>query len=261
MFFNKLYLNFGIIKQKNMKTSLWQKILAWLKINNHLEVVVLTILCLAAMILITIGVNRIVNQAKKIAILEFDNSKLAGERALLDKKVVALEAEKAVFIAKNDSMKLVLAAKERQLQDMRARHKREIDSLLNNNVPNDTVYRRLQPIYPNLDGSPLEYPFSGSQIRQIYGTALAFPRLSDEYMAQGNSLKACYTLNDGFEKLVSNQEQEIGLLKENIGKADKQIANYNTEVGILKRDNKRQKFWKKAFLTGLGIVTGIAILK
>jgi hypothetical protein len=185
----------------------------------------------------------ITNQAKKINTLEITNIEIQKDRDKLDKDLKELNRQYNLQMRENDSLKLVLKARQKELIAIQQKHKKEIDSLLNVTVPNDTVYARLQPIYPNYDLTPLIYPFSGSQIRQVYSTALHYPRMVDEFNLQGKSLKNCIDLNDGFEKANKNLTDQITNLKNNIALCDNQNKNYVSEISLLNKQNKRKNFW------------------
>ena len=228
---------------------------------KNIKYVILVLLVLFGISYIAIRERKIVKLTEALTIVEVQNIGLRIEREDLQKELKVLQASYDKIKGSNDSMKLVLKAKQKELKDLQIQHKKEIDSLLNISVPNDTVYVRLQPLFPNFDASPLDYKFSGSQIRQIYSTALSFPRLQSEYAVQGKSLNACITLNDGFEKGINNLNLQIGNLNDNIGKADKQIKNYETQVGLLNKQLKKGKFWGWVF-KGTTIIAGtIAMLK
>jgi peptidoglycan hydrolase CwlO-like protein len=236
----------------NLKT-----ILAFIKKNWKYTVFVLAILFLGLRSCVR---DRIITkQAKEIAQLELLNYTVNDDRQALKLQLKKLQNEYDKISGSNDSMKLVLNAKQKELKDLIAKYKKEIDSLLN--IPDDSIFVRLQPIYPNYDNSPLIYPFSASQIRPIYGTALEYPRLEKQYSLQGKTLKTCLDLNDGFEKETANLNSQISNLQDNIGKADKQIENYKGEIKILDKQVSSNKFWKKTLLIVAGITTGIAILK
>lgn len=236
----------------NLKT-----IFAFLKKNWKYTVLVLAILFLGLRSCVRDRI--IVNQTKKITELEVTNFGLNNDRQLLELQLKKLQNDYDKIEASNDSMKLVLKAKQKELSELMVKHKKEVDSLLA--VPNDTIFVRLQSIYPNYDTSPLIYPFSGIQIRQIYTTAISYPLLKQEYILQGRTLKTCMDLNDGFETGIANLNSQISNLTENIGKTDLQIENYKSEVNILGKQVKRKGFWSKTLLITTGIATGIAILK
>jgi hypothetical protein len=139
------------------------------------------------------------------------------------------------------------------------KHKREIDSLTN--IPADTVYKRLQVIYPNFDGSDLRFPFSESQIKPIYNTALSYPMLTKEYSLQGKTLNTCLDLNKNYENGILNLNSQVSNLQENIKKADEQIGSYKGKVDIMGRQLSKKTFWNRVFLITTGIAAGLAILK
>jgi hypothetical protein len=239
-----------------MKTSL-QKILDWIK--AHRAHVIYILLILIAIGWISLREVKIVRQTRKMDKLTFENATIARDRIFLEQELKKLKLDSEKIKSSNDSMKVVLAWYRRQLSDMERKHKKEIDSLLN--IPDDTVYVRLQPIYPNFDTSPLLYPFSGSQIRQIYTTAISFPMLSQEHILQGKTLKTCLNLNTGYEKGISNLNSQIANLESNIKKCDEQVGNYKSQVVILQKQVGRQKFWQRISFTTAGIAVLFAVLK
>lgn len=221
-----------------------------------------TVLVIAVLVISIRGCVRdkiITSQAAKIAELGVINFGLENDRQTLEIQLKILKNNYEKISASNDSMKLVLKAKQKELKDLQIQHTAEIADLLN--VPIDSVFSKLQYIYPNYDGNSLRFPFSESQIRPIYSTALQLPRLQSEYSLQGKTLKSCLDLNDGFEKGTLNLNAQIINLTENIGKADKQIEGYKANEVILKRQVNNNRFWKRALLVTSGVLTGIVILK
>jgi hypothetical protein len=231
--------------------------LEWLKKNK--KYVILVALILFAVVWISIREAVIKKQQRKIDQLEFANFALNRERMELSAKFKALQADYEKLFAKNDSMKLALSAKQKELRELQEKHKKQIDSLLN--VPPDTIYKRLGLIFPNFDASPLEYPFSGSQIKPMYAIAISYPLLSQEYTLQGKTLNTCLDLNKGYEKSEANLKAQITNLQTNIGLCDQQVTNYQSEVKILNRRVKNRGFWSKTMFATTIIATGIAILK
>lgn len=240
-----------------MKTSFWQLFKEFLKKEKKL--VIVSLIAIFAVAWIVICEKVIAVQSGKISKLETENAIFARERDSLSAELKRLENAYTVIEQHNDSLKALLALYQKQLIEMEIKHKHQIDSLLN--IPNDTVYVRLQPLFPNYDGSPLQYPFSGSQIRQIYSGALSFNMLSVEYGIQGKALNTCTDLNKGYEKGIMNLNSQINNLKDNINLADSQIHNYKIQVITLKKQVSRGKFWRVVFETTTAIATGIAIFK
>lgn len=238
--------------------NLLTRLLEWLKKNK--QYVILVALLLFAIVWISIREAVIKKQTKKIDQLEFSNFVLNRQRMELSAKFKELQAEYEKLFAKNDSLKLALSAKQKELRELQEKHQHIIDSLTNN-VPPDTIYLRLQGIYPNYDSSPLLYTFGSSQIIPIYRTAISYPLLTQEYTLQGKTLNTCLDLNKGYEKSEANLKAQITNLQANIGLCNQQVTNYQSEVKILKKKVKNRGFWSKTMFTTTIIATGIAILK
>lgn len=239
-----------------MKTLL-QLLLEWCKKNW--KYLLLVFLIIFAVIWIAIREAVIVKQTEKLDELRFENNRITLQRNDLEQQLTRKEAQYSVIEKANDSLKTVLTAKQKELKELKKKHQAEIDSLLS--VPNDTIFVRLQPIYPNYDNSPLEYPFSGSQIRGIYKTAISYPLLTQEYELQGKNLASCLNLNTGYEAGIANLTDQVTNLKSQIGLCDEQVGNYQKEVKILDRKVKSRGFWRATFFTTTLIATSIAILK
>ncbi len=240
-----------------MKTSLWKQIIEWAKKNW--KYVLLVLLVLSGVIWISIREAVIKHQAKKIAELEFSNNQISLERTDLKLKLENLQNEYDKIKNRNDSLKTVLAQKQKELKDLVNKHEQEIAELTN--IPPDTVYLRLGLLYPNFDASPLKYPFSSSQIVPMYKIAVSYPLLSQEYVLQGKTLNNCLDLNTGYEKSIANLNGQIGNLDEQVKKCDQQVSNYKSEISLIQKDNRKQKFWKKVFIISTGVATGLIILK
>jgi len=233
------------------------RILNWLKKNKKYVILVVSIILVVSWISFREVI--IVQHNKKINDLEFDNSKLFLEKSNLNILLKLKQREYDSIKSSNDSIKLVLVNKQKELEKLIVKHKKEVDSLMN--IPPDTVYKRLVELYPNFDNSPLKYPFSSSQIVPIYKISVSYPLLQQEYTLQGRVLEDCKNLNLGYEEGISNLNEQIGNLQSQVGKADKQISNYQKEIKIINKKVKTKSFWNKTLLITTGITTGIAILK
>jgi len=232
-------------------------VIAWLKKNKKYAILIVSVILVISWI--SFREITIVRQNKKIDALEFDNSKLFLERDKLSILLKLKQSEYNSIKSSNDSIKLVLVSKQEELEKLIAKHKKEIDSLMN--IPPDTVYKRLGELYPNFDNSPLKYPFSSSQIIPIYKVSVSYPLLQQEYTLQNNVLLDCNNLNIGYEKGIVNLNGQISNLQSQVIKADKQIENYQKEIKIINRKVSRRSLWNKTLLITTGIATGIAILK
>jgi hypothetical protein len=228
-------------------------------IKNHKGALLVVLLVLAFAAWVWIREARIARDAKIITTLTLRNDALQNDRNALMKAFTDSQAVYRVIQHRNDSMKVLLAIYRREMMVMERQHQHEIDSLMS--VPNDMVYVRLQPIYPNLDQTPLKYPFSGSQIRQIYSTAISYPRLQEQFTLETKALSTCTDLNKGYEAGISNLKFQVGNLETNIKKADDMIGNYKTEVVDLTKKVNRGKFWTRLLAAASGVLTVVAILK
>ena len=196
---------------------------------------------------------------KKINTLEVTNAGINQDRITLENSLKVLQSNFDKISGSNDSLKKVLAIYQKQLTDMIKSHAQEIEELLK--VPNDTIYVRLQPLFPNYDSSPLQYPFSGSQIHGIYSTALSYGMVQQEYALQTKSLSTCLGLNAGYENGILNLNHQVTNLQDNINKADSQIKNYDKEVVILNRQIAKKGFWNKTLIGGMAVAVLVIVLK
>jgi peptidoglycan hydrolase CwlO-like protein len=228
-------------------------------LKKNWKYILLILLVILAVTWLSIREGVIKRQTKKIAELEFDNFRINNDRQNLDLQLKKLQNEYDLIENSNDSLKTVLNKKQKELKDLIEKHKQEIADLTN--IPTDTVYLRLGLLYPNYDASPVKYPFSGSQIKPIYATAISLDMVKEEYILQGKNLNSCLELNTGYEKGIVNLNSQISNLQENIGKADSQIKNYNTEIGVLKKQVRKKGFWNKTLIITSGVLAGIAIIK
>lgn len=204
--------------------------------------------------------NKIIkSQIEKITTLEMSNFAINNDRDKLNILFTQLQRDYIFTEKRNDSLRSVLKKYQSELVSLKKEHAKEIEELLK--IPNDTVFVRLQPLYPNYDNTLLKYPFSGSQIRQIYSGAISYNQVQQEYVLQGKSLNTCLNLNTGYEIGIANLNKQVNTLQDNIGKADLQIGNYQKEVSLLNKKVNRKSFWNRMLMITVGITTGIAILK
>jgi peptidoglycan hydrolase CwlO-like protein len=234
-----------------------QKVIDFLK--KYWKYALLILLIIIAISWSAIREGIIKRQTKKIVELEYDNIGIALDRNNLNIKLKKLQTNYNSIAWDNDSMKKVLAEKQKELKDLIVKHKKEIDELMN--IPADTVFVRLQALYPNYDTSPVRFPFSATQIKPIYATSISFGMIKDEYSKQGENLKTCLSLNSGYESGIVNLNSQIGNLTENIKKADAQVGNYKSEIVILNKQVSRKSFWNRILWGISGISIGYAILK
>jgi len=196
---------------------------------------------------------------KKINTLEVMNASLANDRIALELQLKTLQIDFSKIAGVNDSLKLVLAKYQKELRDLIKSHAQEIAELLK--APNDTIYKRLQPLFPNYDNTLLQYSFSGSQIHGIYSTAISYGMVQQEYTLQTKSLNTCLGLNAGYENGILNLNKQITNLQDNINKCDSQVENYNKEVVILNRQIAKKAFWNKTLIGGMAVAVLVIVLK
>lgn len=237
--------------------TLLQKLFEWLKKNW--KYCLLAILAIFIISWVALRENKISKQQRKITTLEAENKIIQVDRDNLVNALKILEGQYGKIEASNDSLKRLLSKYQMDLANLKKKHKSEIDSLTK--IPIDTVYVRLNEVYPNLDNTPLNYPFSGYQIRGMYNTAVQYPMLEAEYSLQGETLKTCLWLNEGYSEGISNLESQVENLRTNIGKCDQQIGNYKSEIVILNKKVKSKTFWSRTLSVITLVSTGIAILK
>jgi len=163
--------------------------------------------------------------------LAFENWKLNILIRLADKEI--------------DSLILIKEGLQKKLTAQAEQFKKEIDSLLN--IPNDTIFVRLQPIYPNLGLSPLQYPFSGSQIRQIYSVALSYPRLMQQYRTQETMLNISGELQGKYLLSIRNHESKIDNLNASLLACDNQIRIREEHLIITEKQLRNKSIWNWVF--------------
>lgn len=233
-----------------MKTSFWHK-------NLLLVVALCVIVSLCTLVYFREVIIR--DQGDKIEQLESKNKKISVQRDSLKKDIERLQLIYNQLILTNDSLKKRLEAFQRQLAELKVKHRKELDSLMA--VPDDSIYILLQPVYPNYDNGILKYPFSGIQVRQIYSDALSYDMLSTEFGVQSKALSTSLLLNKNYETTVSNLNSQVSNLRNDISLCDSQIRNYNAEAGIMKKQVSRARFWRDLF-AGTTIITAVvAVLR
>lgn len=234
-----------------------QKIIDFLK--KHILLCIAFLALVVFIILATILERQVIKTSADLVALQIADQALQKNRDSLQVYNIRLREENKRIQHEKDSIKILQSRQKVYLAYIIKKHKQEIDSLLN--VPNDTVYVRLQPIYPSPAEEPLIYPFSGSQIRQIYSTALSYPRLQKEYYEQGNILISCGDLNKKYEASESNYKAQIENMDKNIVACDQQLGIRDQELGITQKQLRQKTFWGW-FFKGTTIIFGtIAVLK
>ncbi len=198
-------------------------------------------------------------QTKKIEKLESRINVLDQDRQFLEKQLIDLNLQFNEIVKLNDSMKVALMQKQKELEDMEQKHKKELDSLMS--VPPDTIYKKLNILYPNFDGSEQRFPFSQSQIIPIYRTTLSYPMVIEEFKVQRKALETCTSLNTGYESGITNLKSQILNLESNVKKADEQIKNYKTQIVVLNNRDSRKSFWNRFLVTSNIVFAAVAVLK
>lgn len=228
-------------------------------IKKYYKYLILIGAIIVLLLFLAIKNRTIRKQTERIVTIEQTNLAINSDRLDLQSQVIRLQIDYKSINTSNDSLKKVLAKYQFNLSNLKKKHALEIAELVK--IPPDTVFLRLQALYPNYDSEPLKYPFSGFQVSQIYTGAISYNMLQTEYTLQGKSLESCLNLNTGYEKGIMNLNSQITGLQDNIGKADLQIKNYNKEVDILTKRVNQRAFWNKVLL-GISIAAGgIAIIK
>lgn len=234
-----------------------QKILDYLK-RNILLIIALVALIVFVIIATNLAKKLLVTSSDLVALRIADDALRVNRDSLQVQNIRLRETNKLIQHEK-DSIKRLQDQQKSYLAYVIKKHKEEVDSLLS--IPNDTVYVRLQPIYPSPAEEPLVYPFSGSQIRQIYSTAVSYPRLQQEYLLQGNILISCGELNMKYEASENNLKAQIENLDQNIAACDEQLGIRDKEIEITQKQLKQKTFWSWVF-KGTTIIFGtIAALK
>jgi hypothetical protein len=199
--------------------------------------------------------NRLVAKATEYAALQSEYERICGERDNLKTEMENLLALNGKLKIEIDSIKAEQAEDKKHFQYILRKHEAEIDSLLG--VPNDTVYARLQPIYPNTEPEPLLYPFSGGQIRQIYATAVSYPRLLSEYSLQTEILGNCEVLNQKYGLSAENYAKQVDNMAANLEICGEQISIKETELSVARKEAKNKSFWNwtyKGLLVAIGVL-------
>lgn len=182
-----------------------------------------------------------------------------------------IELEKATLLATqyqdsvnierqlNDSMKLELGVKDLLLADLKLKHKKELEEL--KKIPPDTVYKRLQALYPNVDALPQKYPFSSSQIVPIYSTSIYSQQLQSEYNLLDATYKDCRNLTTGLTREIVLLDSTNINLRRAVVIGDIAINSLVISNSSLKADNKKLKTWTKITAAVGTIFAIIAVAK
>jgi hypothetical protein len=236
-----------------------QEVIDFLKKNIKSALIVIG----AIVLLIWLGilVGRLKSMAAKMSSLTTSDQIITRDRDSLLAENIRLKAIQSIIKHEKDSIIVIKEQKEAQLQALIRKHHREIDSLVNPLVPNDSVFARLQPIYPNVDHEPLNYPFAGTQVRQIYSVAVSYPRIQKEYTLQTSVLQSCNALNTKFRDSELNYQKQIDNLTKNISACDQLVKNKDQEVKLTKKQLGQKTFWNWTYKAAALVLAGFVILK
>jgi exonuclease VII large subunit len=218
----------------------------WYKlIKKNFPYILMIMIIIALMLFGGISQRNISVWKKQVDLKEQEFQKLKKVRDSLEYENFKLNILIKLADRQIDSLILLKKDLQKQMTDQATQFKKEIDSLLN--VPNDTIFGRLQPIYPNLDLSPLLYPFSGSQIRQIYSTALSYPRLMEQYRTQETMLNLSDELNTKYQLSLRNYASKIENLNANLLACDNQIQIREEHLAIREKQLRNKTVWNWIF--------------
>lgn len=191
--------------------------------------------------------------------LELKNQKRVSERLIEMNEILQAErdnyrvildssmAEAKALALTRDSLNQVIALKEREIFQLRLKNKAILDSI--SNIPVDTVYLRLQTLYPNSGTLPLVYPFSGPQITGMYSTHIRADLLQGEYNLLEETFVNCRQLSATLYKENENLYTSVGALQKEIDLADRQIILFKNEAENLNKKLRNSRYIKY----GIGI--------
>jgi septal ring factor EnvC (AmiA/AmiB activator) len=209
----------------------------------------------------SVGQSEKTKLAADIAALKAKNEMIQTNRDSLSKELVILKKKNTDITHEKDSISVVKDKQSLQLAILIRKHKQEIDSLTNPSVSNDSVFARLQPIYPNLDSEPLVYPFSGTQVRQIYGVAISYPRIQKEYTLQTMVLQTTNNLISVYRNSEKNYQDQIKNLTKNIDACSEQINNKDQQLKDTNKQLNRKTFWNWTYKAAAVALAAFAIFK
>lgn len=228
-------------------------------LTKNFKYVIIFLIALAAVIYFVLKEKQVARISANLTKLQLSYELLRQDRDVLKRQGDSLQAENKKIQQQKDSINKVQQYEKLQLAFLIQKHKKQIDSLLN--VPNDTIYVRLQPIYPRPAQEPLQYPFSGTQIRGIYSTALSYPRLQNEYGLQTTQLNTCNDLNKKFQESENNYKAQIVNLNKSIVDCDKQVGVKDQELKLTQKQLKARTFWSWVEKGAIIAVGAYAIIK
>jgi hypothetical protein len=236
-----------------------QTIIDFLKKNWFTLALILTAILLV--IFYQVGQSAKTKLIADNAVLTAQNVMIQAGRDSLKAEFNKLKKENGVISHEKDSISLVKKKTEAQLAQLIKIHKREIDSLTNVAVSNDSLFKRLQAIFPNIDAEPLTFPFAGGQVRQIYATAISYPRIQKEYTLQTSILQGCNALNKRFAESEKNYMEQVDNLNKNIAAADEMIGNKDQQIKNTQKQLNRKTFWNWTYKAGAAVLAAFLIFK
>jgi hypothetical protein len=199
--------------------------------------------------------------AAEYARLQSADQIIQRNRDSLNAELVKLQIQNGIIQHEKDSISILKEKSEKELRLLIRRHEAEIDSLTSKLIPYDSLYSRLQPIYPNINKEPLLYPFSGIQVRQIYGIAVAYPRMQKEYTSQTNLLQLSTSLNKIYKDSEKNYKDQVENLRSNISSCNEQLKNKDQQIKISQKQLKNKNFWNWTYKAAVLVIGGVAIFK
>jgi len=188
--------------------------------------------------------NRVKKDAVKMALLE---DKL--KNSIVDQEVFARES--AQLRLRYDSLnkiKTVLSADlvkyKSQLYWLQVKHQKDIDSLIKSDTPVDTLYIRTTLLFPNYNQENLLFPYSGSQVKQIYAVGVRYPRLKEEYDQAKTVMNSYYVLNEQYKRSEANLNEQLSVMKRDMSNSAGQIGLQQDQIKLLNKTVSRKTFWQ-----------------
>jgi hypothetical protein len=203
-----------------------------------------------------------------IVIAKLDQRNMQRAAAQLAGRVAEVQAERELTLDSlrvlnhsltevkrvNDSLKQVIALKEQNIFKVKARLSEILDSL--SKIPSDTVYLRLQAVYPVSDTLPRPYPFAAPQIAGMYSTFIYSRNVTTQLTLTEDMYGDCRKLNLGLSSEISLLENKVSLLKVDIKNANSQRDYYWNDVQKLNNKLQRSRYVKYG-LGGLALFFGV----
>jgi FtsZ-binding cell division protein ZapB len=185
-------------------------------------------------------------------------SGLQKERDLLKITGDSLTYEIANVKKTTDSLQTDLNKALKTIALLRRENERIKDSLLN--VPNDSIYSRMQAIATNVQNKPLVYPFSGPQIRFYYSTYIDNIGNVKLLKSAENALFLCTELSTGLRTEIELHKKNYSVVTEELKLADLQRDLYRTNYETY--FNKYNKSKKMSYLWGgTGFILGLLLAR